>query len=345
LGSIKRLRFLNLSHNPLYKTGENIDTIHGDSTLLDLFNMGWSTQETFTSLKTLILNSCYLSQKTLESMLIRLPCLEELHLTANNYSNIAFNENFAQNSIKIIYFNNNILSDWSDVFKLGKCLPNLESLILSENNLADLPGDFQTDLVNQSFGKLQTLNLNKLKIQAWTTIDMIRQLPALKNLRIQHIPLLNQYNEDEKYFLVVSSLNENLIETLNGSKVTSDDIKKCHRNFIRYYMNLNFDRPVRFYELTGKQNEFNGQINHTLDETKVYVKVKLNDKHTFKRLNLEEKVKVFKQNLEGFVHRKYFEFKLYRTNIDLGAEELTDEDSKLCDLNIKNGDEFKIELC
>ena len=157
------------------------------------------------------MNSCFLSLEVIESVLVRLPCLEELHLTANNYSNVSFKENFTSESLKVLYFNNNSLSNWLDVLKFGKCMPNLESLILSENNLSD-PDISQVEMIQQSFTKLHTINLNKLKIQKWNTIDMLRQFSALKNVRIQHIPLLSKHKEEEKYILVVSRLNENLIE-------------------------------------------------------------------------------------------------------------------------------------
>jgi hypothetical protein len=141
------------------------------------------------------------------------------------------------------------------VFKLGKHFKMLETLIISENKLCDLELvklESIDLLIKESFANLNTISLNKLNIKKWKTVEFIRLFPSLKNIRIQNIPLLDKYNLDERYFLIVSNLNEQLLETLNGSKVTNEDILKCQRKFLSFYMDLSI-KPARFYDLKNKQ--------------------------------------------------------------------------------------------
>ena len=141
------------------------------------------------------------------------------------------------------------------MFKLGKHFKMLETLIISENKLCDLESVTLESidlLVKESFANLNTISLNKLNIKKWKTVEFIRLFPSLKNIRIQNIPLLDKYNLDERYFLIVSNLNEQLLETLNGSKVTNEDILKCQRKFLSFYMDFSI-KPARFYDLKNKQ--------------------------------------------------------------------------------------------
>lgn len=153
------------------------------------FETIWSLdkeEHEFENLKTLILNSCHINLMTVECFLKRLPGLEELHLASNNYSSVNFSEGFIVNSLKTLHFSSNNLTDWSDVIRLGKTFPNLDSLVISENQLGDLNfSSEQRDEFTVNFSKLRVLNLNKLFIKEWSTIDDLRRLPSLKNLRIK----------------------------------------------------------------------------------------------------------------------------------------------------------------
>ncbi len=152
--------------------------------------------------------------KTVECLIVRLTELKELHLTSNNYSTVSFEDDFKKESLRILYFNNNDLTEWNDVFKLGRCFPYLESLIIRENKLSDLN---ESNLIRRIFTQLKMVNLNKLNITRWETVEQFKNFQSLVNIRIQNIPLLNDYSTDEKHFLIVVNLNEHLIETLNGS--------------------------------------------------------------------------------------------------------------------------------
>ena len=210
--NLKRLKHLNLCNNPLNnahieknsnqvedKRGDLDELTRGLETILPLkdsddiepihfdtyFIKNWSIEEDGNksdSLKTLILNNCYIDNEILELLLIRLPVLEELHLARNNYARIKFSETFRKESIKILYLNSNNLSEWSEILRLGICFQNLETLVLSENQLGDIPESIEFE---KSFPKLKILNLNELNIKKWETIDILRGLCSLKNIRLK----------------------------------------------------------------------------------------------------------------------------------------------------------------
>lgn len=106
--------------------------------------------------------------KTVECLIVRLTELKELHLTSNNYSTVSFEDDFKKESLRILYFNNNDLTEWNDVFKLGRYFPYLESLIIKENKLSDLN---ESNLIRRIFTQLKMVNLNKFNITRWETVE------------------------------------------------------------------------------------------------------------------------------------------------------------------------------
>ena len=148
------------------------------------FRVKWNNHQ-FESLNTLILNSCFVDLKTIEWLLQSLPCLHELHLSSNNYSAITFSENFTKKSLRTLYFCSNGLSDWNELFKLGKNFPELQSLVISQNNLGNLNPTLSKSEITSVFPHLTCLNLNGLLISGWDTIYRLGSLPVLKSLRIK----------------------------------------------------------------------------------------------------------------------------------------------------------------
>lgn len=166
---------------PLADISNQVSSDHFDF----YFMKNWSIDEDenkLTGLKTIILNNCYIDNKILELLLIRLPALEELHLARNEYKKIQFSNYFRKESLKIIYLNSNCLSDWKEVSKLGICMPNLETLVLSENRFGDIPESIN---FREAFPKLKALNMNELNVDTWDTIDNLRELASLKNIRLK----------------------------------------------------------------------------------------------------------------------------------------------------------------
>ena len=303
------------------------------------------------SLSTLILNSCYIDLKIVELLINKLNNLNELHLSSNNYSNITFSNDFTKMTLKILYFNNNQLNDWNEVCKLGKCFPNLENLVISHNNLSNFNNNENNELCTSNcFRNLQILIINRLKINEWSVIDQLREFPHLKHVRIQNIPLLNNYNDEEKYYMLVAHLNES-IDSLNGSKITNDDKENCERKYIRHFMDL-ASKPKRYYELESKHGKLNklADVNLDIRNKRVQCKIKFGDKHVYEKIDVRQTVGEFKKQLEKFVGVPSSRFKVFYIDIEAfsklvyGPEELKHPNRSLFSFNIRDGDEFEIDL-
>ena len=324
---------------------------------LNFFELEWNLDmeaNKFHHLKILILNSCHVDLKVIECLLNRLPNLNELHLASNNYSRVTFSDNFVKYSIKILYFNNNNLTNWNEVCKLGKCFPNLENLVLSHNNLSNFTSTMSHQDgsgldTSQCFQNLEILILNKLKINEWSVIDQLRQFPHLKHVRIQNIPLLNSYNDEEKYYLLVAHLDDS-IDSLNGSKITGEDKENCERKFIRHYLDV-AQKPQLYYELESKHGKLNKLADVNLEGNKrVHVKIKFRDEHTYERIDVRQTVGEFKKQLEKFVGFPASRFRVFYIDIEAcslsiyGPEELKHPNRCLYSFNIRDGDEIEIDL-
>jgi hypothetical protein len=380
LSTLKKLRLLNLSSNKLNtfsKLNDSEEKINDDDendddeqvsietnlkSAIDYFNSEWQPVPTslnkcshlYDNLTTLILNSCFIDLRIIECLLDRLACLTELHLASNNYKTVNFNKSFRKSSLKILYFNNNLIKSWPEICKLGRCFPNLENLVISENNISTLdepPGE-QHNQSNSSavvFKNLSLLIINKLKINDWSSIDHLRKFPSLRHVRIQNIPLLESLSDDEKYFVLVGHLDNN-IHSLNGSHITLDDKEHCERKYLRYFMDCE-NKPTRYYELESKHGKLDKLIDVSLEiSRKVNVKIKYNGKHVYDKIDVRQTVGDFKKYLEKYVGVPSNRFKVFYIDIEAfsmavyGPEELKHTNRCLYSFNIRDHDEFEIDL-
>lgn len=346
---MKKLRLLNLSSNKFsYKNEDEYNEIK------NYFIHKWLVNND--SIKTLVLHSCQIDFRLIELFIDKLNNLNELHLSSNEYEKVSFSDNFSKSSVKYLYFNRNNLSDWNEVAKLGKCFPNLEYLSIFENNLTDFSDvDDQSTHIQNCFLNLKTLVINKLNINNWKTIDKLKEFKQLNNVKIQNIPLLANYSEEEKYFMLVSHLGPQ-IETLNGSKIKSEERETCERKFIRYYMDKNLDenKPHDIInQLESKHGKLDRLAHVDLDEAKkrrVQCKIKFGDKHTYEKIDIRQTVGDLKKKLEQFVGHSSSKFRIYHIDMEAcsqliyGPDELKIPTRRLHTLNIRDGDEFEIDL-
>ena len=350
--ALGKLRLLNLSFNPLSRHA--------------MCDLDAHMPHTHT-LHTLILNGCHVELPVVEALLTRLPQLQELHLSSNAYHTVNFSNKLCMPSMRTLYFNQNALHEWSDVCKLGRAFPRLENLVISHNQLANFspvsnPYAATHHQLRPSFNSanatcfahLQILTINALHIREWTTLDQLREFPKLKHVRIKHIPLLSEYaggDEELQRDLLVAYLHES-ITILNGSQISGDERENCERKYIRHYMeHAEAARPKRYYELERKHGKLNKLADVNLDIGKqVSVKIKFGEKQMMERIGVKQTVGAFKRQLEKFVGQPASRFKLYYIDIEAcsmsvyGPEELKYPNRCLHSFNIRDGDEFEIDL-
>ena len=71
----------------------------------------------------------------------------ELHLSLNEYSQVTMETSETFPGITTLHINGNKFSDWSEIAKLGKLFPNLQTLVMMENPITTI----DTSSVKESF--------------------------------------------------------------------------------------------------------------------------------------------------------------------------------------------------
>lgn len=203
----------------------------------------------------------------------------------------AYKKTNAHEGVRKLHFTGNPVSEWSEICRLGRVFPKLESLVLAECPLraiaaapksppptttkspSTLPstalstssssdesgsdGEQLTgatiDTPHQYFRNLALLNLSSTQINTWDDIDRLAKFPALRNLRVQNWPLWEKCDatEHERRQLLIARLP--YVQTLNGGGIINwEEREDAERAFIRYYIDKpEADRPERFAELVA----------------------------------------------------------------------------------------------
>jgi hypothetical protein len=61
-------------------------------------------------------------------------------------------------------------------------------------------------------------------------------------------PLTESYDKETRFFMLLSYLNEEQIDSLNGSVINKEEVDGAHRKFISYYAEKS-EKPERFFEI------------------------------------------------------------------------------------------------
>lgn len=240
LEQMPRLKFVNLSFNVLSKPLE----------------VSLDKGKKWEELRSLVLNSTYVNWDSVQEILDHLPCLEELHLSLNDYNNVelhrdetestcACSENKNDNCncriyklkhkhkvIKILHFTGNPIQDWKEVCKLGYAFPNLESLVLAECPIKSLDVEHpcrecsnknceeretdSTPAPYDAFKSLKILNLNSTMLSTWDDIERLSKFPALQCVRVQGCPLWESNEYTEHERRQLLIARLPNVQTLNG---------------------------------------------------------------------------------------------------------------------------------
>ena len=174
--------------------------------------------------------------------------IEELHLSLNSYGHVTDWPSSFPN-VRKLHFNNNGLEEWNDVVRIGKLFPNLKSLILCENCIKEV----KVDVEAKAFENLITLSLSQTEVDDWNSLDEMRKLPVLEDLRLVGIPLGRREDSSKARQLFISRLPN--VKKLNGSTIDCNEREDAERFFIRHYMDSD-EPPVRYHELVA----IHGQI-------------------------------------------------------------------------------------
>ncbi|KAF8355681.1 coel-1 [Pristionchus pacificus] len=264
LKHLPQLRIFNLSHNNLESDLGDVEIPHCPH------------------LDTLILNGTNLSLDCIRKVARQMPVLHELHLSQNNFDPDYFDSESAgpsgegkengaiSDSVSLIHLNRCRISRWSDALKMLSLFPKRETVFLCENPIREIRDKKQES--EPPYSSIRMINLSKTGISDWTSIDHIEHWPRLVDLRINNIPLLDEYTEEEKLHLVVGRLDK--LELLNGSSITKEQRECSERFFIRYYEEKE-ERPKKYDALLAKHGQLEKLVKVDLSpKSHVTVRVK-----------------------------------------------------------------------
>ncbi|XP_022086058.1 tubulin-specific chaperone cofactor E-like protein isoform X2 [Acanthaster planci] len=323
-GQIPKLRFLNLSSNPL-------------STDIPV---QLAPVPPMAGITNLVLNNTQVPWSTVHVLLDGTPRLEQLHLSLNKYGMVD-SASKAYHSVKLLQFNRNDITDWTDVTKLGQMFPCLESFYLSENDVRGL-----TNAVGPHFPSLRSVCLSETGLASWEEIDALAAFPVLAEVRLKRVPLAEAYDEKERHQLMIARLTRR-VTRLNGSRIGETEREQAERAFIRYYMNQE-DKPARYHELVATYGNLNPLADVDLrPKTHVHCLVRFEDKCQEWDIPVKQTCGQLKQSLQEFAGLPTSKFRVWYLNRayteGCGPTLLQYPGRLLYALRIQDGDEFIID--
>lgn len=224
---------------------------------------------------------------------------------------------------------------------LGAVCPRLELLSLGENPLTTIPCS------TGGFNQLNSLNLNITKIKDWNDLDKLRKYPNLKELRVKHCPLLEEYTAHERRMMVIARL-PNVLILNGGDKIPDNEREDAERAYIRFYMDEE-EKPKRYHELVAVHGRLDPLVNFDMQPS-YHVKVKVCHKEDSVReevINLKQTVAQFKGLLHQWFSVPTQNMKLYYcdqvTVQHSGPEEMKWPNKALYTYNVQEGDKFILD--
>lgn len=225
-----------------YTGNNNINVSHNNSNTTGNIYF----RRIFETIKVLAMNNTRCPWRVVCSILLRMPNLEELHLSLNNYEKIELDsDNFKHYQLKRLYLcNNPKLTNWTELDKILAAFPSLEALSIADCNISQIPDNLDRA---REWRKLCGLNIAGWPIKEWPVIERLNQLPSLVDLKCQNLELLNEIEEPENRRHHLIARLPKLIR-LNGSEI--EEREHAEKAFVRFFItNQHLEKPDRFYEL------------------------------------------------------------------------------------------------
>jgi hypothetical protein len=200
-----------------------------------------ATCDTFCSLRVLVLNDCELTWNHHILRLCQLcPALEELHVAKNQLTSLhPLSSLTALTALRTLNLSANSFRHWSDLQPLA-CLPSLGRLLVNENALSTVPPPSEAEGTAYEWRTLTSLSLSHNQLSMWEAIDALScRLPALRELRLQHNPLVasaTAHSSLRGCLSVRQALIARLstLHTLNGSVISDKERSEAEKAYLRY---------------------------------------------------------------------------------------------------------------
>ncbi|XP_077396845.1 tubulin folding cofactor E-like a isoform X2 [Festucalex cinctus] len=297
--------------------------------------------EAFSRVRRLVLNNTQVSWDTVMLLTREIPELEELFLCLNEYSCVRASSVACPN-LRLLHITDNSLHDWAEVRKFGSLFPGLDTLVMANNNLASIQDS--KDILQRLFPNLRSINLHNSGLNRWEDIEKLNFFPKLEEVRLQGIPLLQTYTNEERRSLVIAQLPS--ISLLNGSVVTESEREDAERFFIRYYLHCPEEElPHRYHCLVNKYGKLEPLAEIDL-RPRCHAQVEVHCEEKVEQLNirLDQTVAELKKQLTSVVQLSTNSMRLYYIdkNTAFGPDELKYNTRALHSYNIQDGDQILV---
>ncbi|PIK40436.1 hypothetical protein BSL78_22719 [Apostichopus japonicus] len=274
------------------------------------------------------------------SVLAGFPSVREVHLSLNEFSSIPTPSDGDPRftSVKKLYFNDNMVTSWSEIAKLGQLFPNVENLLLVNNPLSGLTED-----IGGHFACLKQLSTLDTNLSSWEDIDNFNHFPKLTEIQLRGIPLLKKLKEKESRQLVVARLPH--VTKLNNSPISEPEREDAERAFIRKFMDST-EKPKRYEELSSVHKNVHrlAQVDMTV-VTSATITIKYKEKTEKMTISTEQTyLQLLKTLASHFgVRRSKIRLLYWSVKGDSEIDVLDSRTNSLQWYNIRDGDEITLE--
>ena len=141
---------------------------------------------------------------------------------------------FSHSSLQRLHINNNHISQWAELERVGHAFPSLHTLVAISNPLKEVRQE-----EGQAFPSLQSLTLSSTQVSDWTSIESLASLPNLSDLRMYSVPLGQEMGGQERRLSVIARMPA--LHRLNKSEISYTERENAERWLIRLYR----DSPER----------------------------------------------------------------------------------------------------
>ena len=192
----------------------------------------------FPNLSTLLLNRSGCGWDNAQAIASSLPALQELSLAGCGIDRLGDGDAPLDASafvgLKAMNFENNVLTDWSEIEKLA-FLPGLERLHLGGNEITRIayPDRDATAGDAVPFESLFGLFIADNKIGDWDSVDALNDFPSLSEVRLSGNPVTSSAATRHEIVARVAKLSQ-----LNGSLIADQERKDAEIRYLRRVLGL-----------------------------------------------------------------------------------------------------------
>lgn len=187
----------------------------------------------FSLLKLLVLNDVAYSWKEILSCAVLWPYIQELCAQDNKILQLETPSCPIFSDLRILNLDNNPIVSWKQICKLGG-LKNLEELHIDNISLesiifSDVSPLEKTDL----FPNLKSLFIRDNKLQQWQDISELNKLARLKNLMVNHNPIVQSTSPETSRQLIIAKILG--LERLNRTQIDRSERRGAEIDYLKRF--------------------------------------------------------------------------------------------------------------